>query len=436
MTYSLSQLAWFFLIYSILGWCISVAFCAIKKHSFVNPGFLNLPVSPIYGIGAVLSTVFLSELTHRPLFFILGSCVLSGILVITTGVALERMLHRRWWDFSDHKFHFHGYVSLPLLLVLGVGAWLCVSFLNPLLALVLGDLPPLLSRILVLVGLGLVALDLALSLGITVQMGVRIRRLEQLSRDFQELTALFGHAITRRDQTRMLHAFPNLEQAAPSQKPKPTVFAQGCSPTKLIWIFFIAALLGDIIETLFCRATMGIWMSRSSLIYGPFSIVWGLGAVMFTALLYRYKDKSEGYLFLAGTIVGGVYEYVCSVFTELVFGTVFWDYSHIPFNLAGRINLLYCFFWGIAAAVWMKVLYPRLSRLIERIPMKAGKVLTWVIVVFMVFNMAISALALGRYQQRQSAPDAPTNGFTEFLDHYYPDERIHQVYPNMKQVTD
>lgn len=436
MTYSLSQLAWFFLIYSILGWCISVAFCAIKKHSFVNPGFLNLPVSPIYGIGAVLSTVFLSELTHRPLFFILGSCVLSGILVITTGVALERMLHRRWWDFSDHKFHFHGYISLPLLLVLGVGAWLCVSFLNPLLALVLGDLPPLLSRILVLVGLGLVALDLALSLGITVQMGVRIRRLEQLSRDFQELTALFGHAITRRVQTRMLHAFPNLEQAAPSQKPKPTVFAQGCSPTKLIWIFFIAALLGDIIETLFCRATMGIWMSRSSLIYGPFSIVWGLGAVMFTALLYRYKDKSEGYLFLAGTIVGGVYEYVCSVFTELVFGTVFWDYSHIPFNLAGRINLLYCFFWGIAAAVWMKVLYPRLSRLIERIPMKAGKVLTWVIVVFMVFNMAISALALGRYQQRQSAPDAPTNGFTEFLDHYYPDQRIHQVYPNMKQVTD
>lgn len=436
MTYSLSQLAWFFLIYSILGWCISVAFCAIKKHSFVNPGFLNLPVSPIYGIGAVLSTVFLSELTHRPLFFILGSCVLSGILVITTGVALERMLHRRWWDFSDHKFHFHGYISLPLLLVLGVGAWLCVSFLNPLLALVLGDLPPLLSRILVLVGLGLVALDLALSLGITVQMGVRIRRLEQLSRDFQELTALFGHAITRRVQTRMLHAFPNLEQAAPSQKPKPTVFAQGCSPTKLIWIFFIAALLGDIIETLFCRATVGIWMSRSSLIYGPFSIVWGLGAVMFTALLYRYKDKSEGYLFLAGTIVGGVYEYVCSVFTELVFGTVFWDYSHIPFNLAGRINLLYCFFWGIAAAVWMKVLYPRLSRLIERIPMKAGKVLTWVIVVFMVFNMAISALALGRYQQRQSAPDAPTNGFTEFLDHYYPDERIHQVYPNMKQVTD
>lgn len=437
MTYSLSQLAWFFLIYSFLGWCLSVTARAVKQHTFVNPGFLSLPVSPIYGIGAVLSTVFLSELTDRPVFFILGSCILSGILTIATGVILERMLHRRWWDFSHHKLNFHGYVSLPMLLVLGVLAWLCVTFLNPLLALVLGDLPPLLSRILVLVGLGLIILDLALSLGITVQMGVRLRRLERLSRDFQELSSLFGNAITRRVQARMLHAFPNLEQASSAKAvAKPTVFAQGCSLTKLIWIFVIAALLGDLIETLFCRVTMGVWMSRSSFMYGPFSIVWGLGAVMFTALLYRYRNKSEGYLFVAGTILGGAYEYVCSVFSELVFGTVFWDYSHIPFNLGGRINLLYCFFWGIAAAVWMKLIFPRLSRLIERIPMKVGKVLTVILVVFMVFDMAISALALGRYQQRQTVPDAPTNAITEFLDQHYPDERIQQVYPNMKLVTE
>ena len=44
--------------------------------------------------------------------------------------------------------------------------------------------------------------------------------------------------------------------------------------------------------------------------------------------------------------LGGAYEYLCSVFTELVFGKVFWDYSWMPFNLGGRINLLYCFFWG------------------------------------------------------------------------------------------
>ena len=91
---------------------------------------------------------------------------------------------------------------------------------------------------------------------------------------------------------------------------------------------------------------MGYWMSRSSVVYGPFSVVWGLACALLTAFLYKYKDKSDRYIFGYGTIVGGAYEYLCSVFTELLFGTTFWDYSDIPFNLGGRINLLYCFFGG------------------------------------------------------------------------------------------
>lgn len=52
-----------------------------------------------------------------------------------------------------------------------------------------------------------------------------------------------------------------------------------------------------------------------------------------------------------GTFIGGAYEYICSVFTEIVFGKIFWDYRGLPFNLGDRINLLYCFFWGIATVV-------------------------------------------------------------------------------------
>ena len=81
-------------------------------------------------------------------------------------------------------------------------------------------------------------------------------------------------------------------------------------------------------------------MSRSSVIYGPFSIVWGLGCAFLTLLLYRYRNKSDSTIFLAGTLLGGAYEYICSVFTEMVFGTIFWDYSGFAFNLGGRINLV------------------------------------------------------------------------------------------------
>lgn len=64
---------------------------------------------------------------------------------------------------------------------------------------------------------------------------------------------------------------------------------------------------------------MGRWMSRSSVVYGAFSIVWGLGCAMFTALLYKYKEKSDRYIFMLGTVLGRAYEYACSIFTELVF---------------------------------------------------------------------------------------------------------------------
>ena len=216
-------------------------------------------------------------------------------------------------------------------------------------------------------------------------------------------------------------------------KVKPERFAQGCGFYKLAALFFIGSFLGDITETIWCWAVLGKLMSRSSVLYGPFSIVWGLGCVLLTALLYKYKDRSDRYIFLAGTVLGGAYEYSCSVFTELVFGTVFWDYSHIPFNLGGRINLLFCFFWGIAAVVWLKGLYPRLSAWIERIPIRWGKAGTWVLIVFMVCNIIISALALDRYTQR-SAGDAPQTTLGLFLDRHYPDQRIERVYPNAKIV--
>ena len=86
-------------------------------------------------------------------------------------------------------------------------------------------------------------------------------------------------------------------------------------------------LIGDLVETVFCRITIGRWMSRSSVVWGPFSIVWGLGFALFTAILYQHRKKSDSFLFIAGTVLGGAFEYLCSVFTEMVFGTIFWDYS-------------------------------------------------------------------------------------------------------------
>ena len=227
-----------------------------------------------------------------------------------------------------------------------------------------------------------------------------------------------------------------VHQPDPEKKEKTEtgVFAEGCSFYKIVLLFIIGAFLGDITETIFCRITAGVWMSRSSLVWGPFSIVWGLAIALATWFLYNYRDRSDGFLFAFGTFLGGAYEYICSVFTEIVFGKVFWDYSDIPFNLGGRINLLYCFFWGIAAVVWLKKFYPVISRWIEKIPMKFGEIITWILIVFMVANMLVSTLALARYDERAHQKPA-ANAIEQTIDAHFPDARMEKIYPNAKAIN-
>lgn len=438
MEYTVYQLAFFFFIYSFAGWCIEVCCAAIQKRKFVNRGFVNGPLCPIYGSGAVLFAVFLPELKEAPFFLFLAGAILASILEFTTGALLEKLFHRKWWDYSNIRWNYEGYVCLPFSLGWGVCAVVLNMFLNPLLVKLLRIMPRLLMVII------MIALTVALVLD-TVGTTLAIRGLQKKQVQLAEFTEgvsqvskLLENAITRRIQKRMDKAFPMLEipkiKRQKRTKEKETVFAEGCSFYKLVSLFFIGAFLGDITETIFCLITAGKLMSRSSVVYGSFSIVWGLGCAFLTAILYRIRNKNDSYIFIAGTLLGGVYEYICSVFTELVFGTVFWDYSKFAFNLGGRINLLYCFFWGIAAVVWMKLLYPRLSAWIEKIPMKAGKIICTVMLVFMIFDCLLSAMALERYTERNTTGKQAQNEVESFLDEHFGDERMERIYPNAKIV--
>lgn len=436
MEYTMYQLLWFFLVYAFLGWLGETALAAARKGRLINRGFLNAPFSPVYGLASVLFALFLPELREDPFFLFLLGMILATALELITGVLLERIFRQKWWDYSDERWNFQGYICLKYSLIWGVLAVLSLFVFNPLLTRLIALIPRPLGNLLLLILFILLAIDFLGSWAALVQLNGALKEPTEISRRWKRISNALDNAVTRYIQRRMARAYPNLEKeriraqrkAAPVQVSQ--VFAAGCSFYKLACLFFIGAFLGDIIETIFCRLTAGVWMSRSSVVYGPFSIVWGFGAVLLTAILYRYRDRSDSFVFLFGTVLGGAYEYICSVLSELVFGTVFWDYSHLPFNLGGRINLLYCFFWGIAAVVWLKLCYPRLSKLIEKIPMRVGKILTWVLIVFMAINMLISALALGRYTQRNTTPDPEPTALGQLLDQRFPDERMERIYPN------
>lgn len=351
MEVTMYKLLWIFAICSFAGWIIGTAAAAFREKKFVDVGFLFGPWCPAYGFGGVLFAVFLQELKDTLLFLFVGGVVLSFLVSLATGFVLEKIFHKKWWDYSRKKFQFGGYVNLPYTVVWGFTAVVCVAFINPFLGKMIGMIPRRVGEIILLVLYIILAIDFVGTVASFAAVNKKIKKLaiiSSVSENLQKAADEMGKGLVGWTLKYVSRAYPDLEakkllearqeqeRLAEKAKEKAGVFAVGCSFYKLVCLFFIGAFLGDIIETIFCWITMGRLMSRSSVVYGDFSIVWGLGCVLLTAILYQYRNRGKGYIFLFGTVVGGVYEYVCSVFTEIVFGTVFWDYSKVPFNLGGK----------------------------------------------------------------------------------------------------
>ena len=426
MVYSGYELIWLFFVYSFLGWIFETVVAALKQKRFVNKGLVNLPFCVIYGGASVFITIFAREL--QGIWLYIGSVVLITVFKWVAGHLIEKMYHEKWWDYSDRRWNIEGYVSLIDSALLGIPAVIMMKWGNVLLVNLFGMIPEIIRKIVIWVLLVFLLIDVAVTFIALCEKEHQDENLIKVEHFFTRITSMLSQKIYTGVEKRLKKAYPDTKKVEKIKKSE-TVFAYGCSFYKIFWLFLIGAFLGDITETIFCRVTMGIWMSRSSVVWGPFSIVWGLAIAVITILLYRYQNKPDRTIFLAGTVLGGAYEYVCSVFTEIVFGKVFWDYSEFRFNLGGRINLLYCFFWGIAAVVWLKVFYPIMSGWIEKIPVKVGKIISLILIVFMCCNVIVSSMALIRSTQRKD--DIPAEyHWQKIMDERFDDERMEKIYPN------
>lgn len=429
MRYTGYELVWLFFAYSFLGWCLETVNAAVRQKRFVNRGLVNSPLCVVYGITAVVIALGGQELSGFWLF--VGSAVLATVTEWIAGRILEWLYQEKWWDYSHVKWNLDGYICLPVSLLWGALSVFALRWGNRFLLLPYHSLPGKAGTVLLLLLTAALALDMAATLMILSGKSRSLEKWEAVDSWFASVSLRLEKWLYARVNQRIRRAYP---KAAPCRKTGAAAdAAAGCSVSEAVWLFVIGSFLGDITETIFCRIRGGVWMSRSSLVWGPFSIVWGFAIAAVTVLLYRYKDRSDRFLFLMGTVLGGVYEYLCSVFSEMLFGTVFWDYSDIPFNLGGRINLLYCFFWGIAAVVWFKALYPVVSSWISRIRSGVRKYGAGILLAFMVCNMAVSAMALARSDERSRGIPAK-HGWQQIMDERFDDERLERIYPNAIRV--
>lgn len=118
-TYNWYQWLSFFYIYCFIGWIFESAYVTVLNRRFVNRGFLRIPLLPLYGFGAVMMLWVSLPVKDNLLLVYLFGVAAATVLEYVTGSVMEFLFKIRYWDYSDQKFQFHGYICLSSSVVWG-----------------------------------------------------------------------------------------------------------------------------------------------------------------------------------------------------------------------------------------------------------------------------------------------------------------------------
>ena len=127
---TLEYLFLWFLLYAFIGWVYESVLVSVSERRWVNRGFLNGPLCPIYGCGAVLAIVLLHDFTN-PIEIFLISSFGASILEYITSWGMEKLFHARWWDYSHYRFNIQGRICLLGAIVFGFGGVLIIDVVQP-----------------------------------------------------------------------------------------------------------------------------------------------------------------------------------------------------------------------------------------------------------------------------------------------------------------
>ena len=200
----------------------------------------------------------------------------------------------------------------------------------------------------------------------------------------------------------------------------------------LFWIFTVCCVLGLIIETVyhFVVVDPGHYQDRAGLLFGPFSPIYGFGAVLMTVALNRYHDKNVVLIFLVSAVIGGAFEYLTSWFMQFAFGIVAWDYSGTFLSIDGRTNGMFMAMWGVLGVVWIKLCLPWMLKLVNLIPWNWRYAVTTVCAALMIVDGAMTLLSLDCWYQRMAGKPAET-AMAQFFDRNFDNEYMQERFQSM-----
>ena len=199
----------------------------------------------------------------------------------------------------------------------------------------------------------------------------------------------------------------------------------------LFWLFIAGSLMGFVMEGVWHYLHTGTWGFRVATLWGPFCIIYGIGAAAMYLVALAVEKRPPLYQFTIFALVGSGVEYLSGLFQEVAFGTVSRDYSHHALNLGGRISLRMTLLWGIVGMCAMYLLLPLVLRTFNQMQLGSRTGLCRVAAVFMAVNLLLTSIALLRWQERVMTAAPASNRVEAWMDHRWPDDKMHTRFPNM-----
>lgn len=217
----------------------------------------------------------------------------------------------------------------------------------------------------------------------------------------------------------------------------------------LFWVFFVCSVLGLILEEVWHMVVVdpGVYQDRAGMLFGPFSPIYGFGAVLMTMALNRFYKKNPLIIFLVSALIGGAFEVFVGWFMQTSFGVVSWSYSHIrlfgmPDPIAvltgGRTCTPFACMWGLGGLIWIKVLLPRLLKLINMIPWKRRYSATVILTAVMLIDGVMTLQSLDYWYQRVNGTvrNIPVAQFYDkHFDNEYMENRFQSMTMGPKDAT-
>ena len=217
----------------------------------------------------------------------------------------------------------------------------------------------------------------------------------------------------------------------------------------LFWVFFVCSVLGLILEEVWHMVVVdpGVYQDRAGMLFGPFSPIYGFGAVLMTMALNRFYKKNPLIIFLVSALIGGAFEVFVGWFMQTSFGVVSWSYSHIrlfgmhdPIAVltGGRTCTPFACMWGLGGLIWIKVLLPRLLKLINMIPWKRRYSATVILTAVMLIDGVMTLQSLDYWYQRVNGTvrNIPVAQFYDkHFDNEYMENRFQSMTMSPKDAT-